>query len=77
MKLKMNSKNLDKKLSILDSKEQKLEKKYKSINDVSEMSKEIKDFINYCLKERQENHSSVNYSSELSKKIMYWGEKFK
>jgi len=69
--------NLDKKLSILNSKEQKLEKKYQKVNDTSEMSKEIEDFIEYCLKERQENHTYPKYTVELSRSIIRWGERFK
>jgi len=73
----MNKNNLDKKLSILNSKEQKLEKKYNNIKDTSEISKEIEDFIEYCLKERQENHAYPKYTVKLSRRIMRWGEVYK
>lgn len=73
----MNNQNLDKKLEKLDSKNKKLEKLYeKRGSDDKKVKKEIEDFINYCLNERQNNHTYPKYTIELSRNIMYWGERF-
>lgn len=77
-------KEVEEKLTKLYSKEARLYFKAKNpFYKKENFSKDIRDFLEYCIKERKEwakkhpdNEEFWEYASYLGKKIMYWGGKY-